>query len=150
MSSVQNIWDFISDHARKKYNNSIEKEVLSKIHLPSLLVNLVTKLNIKLAIDAQSIDFSKIDPATGKSCFLQDNDLQAIIPNVKDYRDHSCKEGDIHTFPISLHLVLDLARRFDKQGKKSMWYMEGDPSRAEASELYRLAIRIASSIYQHQ
>jgi len=55
--SVQNIWDFISDHARRKYNITIEKEVLNKIHLNSLFSSILAKLNITLRKDLKAIDF---------------------------------------------------------------------------------------------
>lgn len=47
---AQNIWDFISDHARRKYNITIERDVLKKIHLNSLFTNILEKLNIKLRV----------------------------------------------------------------------------------------------------
>jgi len=54
----------------------------------------------------------------------------------------------VHAFPISLNVVLDLARKADTRGKRSKWYMKGGPERKEATELYRLAISTAVRIYQ--
>lgn len=90
------------------------------------------------------IDFSQINSLTGKSNFLQDDDITKILPIVKDYRSHSFREGDIHSFPISVNIILNLARKADTRGKKSEWQMQGGPERKEATELYRLAIRIGS------
>ena len=74
-------------------------------------------------------------------------DIENILPRVKDYRKMSIKEGDINAFPISLNVVLNLARKADKRGKKSKWFMMGGPERKEATELFRLALRIANNIY---
>ena len=74
-TSVQNIWDFISEHARKKYNITIEKDILNKIHLNSLFKSVLEKLNITLNVDLGDIDFQKVDPQTGKSSFLNLEDI---------------------------------------------------------------------------
>ena len=70
------------------------------------------------------------------------------MPSVKDYRFNSFREGDVDAFPVSLNVVLNLARKADLIGKKSQWFMLGGPEREEATELFRLAIRIANNIFQ--
>ena len=75
-SSVQNIWDFISDHARKKYNITIGKDILAKIHLTGLFTNIIQKLNIKLNVELGDIDFNKVDIETGKACFLDEDSIK--------------------------------------------------------------------------
>lgn len=144
LSSVQNIWDFISEHAKKKYNVSIEKDVLGKIHLPQLFMNIVSKLRIAIKVSPEDLDFSKIDPTTGKSCFLNEGDVIGVKPVIKDYREHSFKERDDHSFPVSINLIRNFARKMDEKGKKSKWYLEGGPERKEATELYRLLIRVGN------
>jgi len=37
--SSQHLWDFVTEHARKKYQVTVERDILSKIHLNSLLLN---------------------------------------------------------------------------------------------------------------
>jgi hypothetical protein len=39
-SSSQNIWDFITEHARKKFQVTVEKDTLSKINMSGLLVSI--------------------------------------------------------------------------------------------------------------
>lgn len=72
-TSTQNIWDFITEHvmliyhllilyqARKKFQITVERDVLHKIHLNSLLSRVCNKLNIQLNINIKDIDFFGVD-----------------------------------------------------------------------------------------
>ena len=55
------IWDFLSEHARRKFNLSVDREVLTKVHLNGLLKNILDKLNIRLSVQIDQIDFSRRD-----------------------------------------------------------------------------------------
>ena len=58
---MQNIWDFITDHAKRKYNVTIERDILKKIHLNGLFMNILDKMNITLNIDPKDIDFNRVN-----------------------------------------------------------------------------------------
>lgn len=88
-TAVQNIWDFISDHARKKYGITIEKDVLQRVHLNSLFASILEKLNITLKCKMSDINFKDTDAKTGKSNFLQLDDIEKMTPKIKDYRYQS-------------------------------------------------------------
>jgi len=79
----------------------------------------LAKLNITLRKDLRELNFQQRDPETGKGAFLAADDIDRILPNVKDYRHQALKYGDPATFPVSINTVLDLARRADAMGTKS-------------------------------
>jgi hypothetical protein len=66
---------------------TIERDVLSKINMTGLLLSLTQKLNIRLRKPVKDIDFFSVDPSTGIKNFLQLDDIETIVPNVKDYID---------------------------------------------------------------
>ena len=61
--------------------------------------------------------------------------------------EYGLKPGDPNAYPVSVNVVLNLARKADALGKKSRWFMRGGPERVEATALYRLATRLAFKIY---
>lgn len=113
--------------------------------MSSLLLSLCQKLNLKLRRSVRDIDFFSVNPATGERNFLTIEDIENIIPVVKDYTEDQpvlnggCKE---EVYPTSLNIVLESARSRDQAGKRSNWYMRGGEERDEASDLYRLAASI--------
>jgi len=142
--AAQNIWDFVTEHARKKFAVTVERDVLQKVHLTALLMNLCSKLNIRLRVDYKDIDF--YNPP-----FLSVDDIISVNPVVKDYR---LKVAPLlqpyERFPSSLNLVLEAARTKDRRGKRSQWNMPGSPERADATELFRMACSICEQIYGQQ
>jgi len=83
-----------------------------------------------------------------------------VLPTVKDYRGRvaglnlaTSIVGVIPVlhreaaFPCSLNLVTETARRYDEQGKRSSWFMQGGLERAKATALFRQAVAIAERIY---
>jgi hypothetical protein len=114
--SLQNIWDFITEHARKKFEVTVEKDILGRINMSGLLVSLCSKLNIKLKRSAKDIDFYSVNPSTGERDWLRMEDIDYISPIVKDYTEDQpvlgggCKE---EVYPTSLSIVLESARMKD-------------------------------------
>jgi hypothetical protein len=150
VSSTQNIWDFVTEHARKKFQVTVERDILGKINMSSLLISLCQKLNLRLRRPYRDIDFFSVNPATGERNFLTIEDIEGITPVVKDYTEDQpvlnggCKE---EVYPTSLSLVLESARAKDQAGKRSHWYMRGGEERDEATDLYRLAASVCEQIY---
>lgn len=65
-------------------------------------------MNIKLNIDIKDIDFQKVDPETGKSMFLDAEDIASMTPRVKDYRYFGIHIK--HKFSFTINILLDYAR----------------------------------------
>ena len=57
-AAATTIWDFLTEHARRKFFLTVERETLTKVHLNGLLKNILEKLNIKLRKDLHLIDFT--------------------------------------------------------------------------------------------
>lgn len=57
-SIATSIWDFLTEHARRKFFLTVERDALTKIHLNGLLSNMLTKLNIRLNRPLDDIDFT--------------------------------------------------------------------------------------------
>ena len=109
------IWDFLTDHARRKFFLTVEREILSKIHLNGLLGNILAKLNIKLNKSLDRIDFTQ-----SEGNFLMPDDIEFIGPTVKDYLELTLPlEAPEDLNPFSLSYVLNLARARDAEGRKS-------------------------------
>lgn len=146
-SSAQSIWDFITEHARKKFSVTIERDVLTKVNMHGLFLSLIQRLNIRIRRSVRELDFHSINPGTGERNFLTINDIENITPIVKDYIEKqpvlTIKE---EVFPSSLNIVLESARLKDSQGKRSQWFMRGGEERDEATELYRLACSICDQV----
>ena len=142
-AAATTIWDFLTEHSRRKFFLSIDRDVLTKVHLNSLLANILLKLNIKLSKSIDEIDF-----AANGGKFLTIEDIVFIGPTVKDYSDVSLPvlSGQDHT-PFSLSYVLELAREKDTAGRRSQWYMKGGPERAIATNIYTVAVQIAERVF---
>ena len=126
---------------------TIEKEVLNKVNMHGLLISLLSKLNIRLRRTVREIDFYSVSPETGQRNFLTIEDIESIVPIVKDYSE---KQPVFHqreeVFPSSLNTVLECARLKDRMGKRSQWFMRGSEEREEATELFRLAASICEQV----
>ena len=105
-SAATTIWDFLTEHSRRKFFLTINRDVLTKVHLNSLLSNILGKLNVKLTRPIDEIDFSV---KGGK--FLKIEDISYIGPTAKDYHDLSIPIlAPLDYNPFSLSYVLDIAR----------------------------------------
>lgn len=141
----QVIWDFISDHVWQKYGISLKKDILSKVHLNPIFKNLVQNLNIELNKDFSSFNFKKSEE---QQSLIELDDIKSIRPTVKDYRYFNVESDQLAgPFPLSLSLVLKLARQIDQKGKKSQWFMLQGPEREQASKIFRMGARIARNIF---
>ena len=128
-AAATTIWDFLTEHARRKFFLTVERETLTKVHLNGLLKNILEKLNIRLRKDLHLIDFT----ANGGK-FLSVEDIEFIGPTVKDYQELSLPlEATEDYSPFSLNYVLKLARDRDGEGRTSQWYMQGGPERLIAT-----------------
>jgi hypothetical protein len=67
-------------------------------------------------------------------------------PRVKDYRYFGVQS---HTYPYSVTILVELARKMDQLGRKSQWWMKGGKERMLATNIYRRATQIAYMIYGH-
>ena len=125
---------------------TVERDILHKIHLNSLLLSLCSKLSISLKPSINDINFYAKEGG-----FLSVEDIESIAPIVKDYQDQVMSDLAITSpfdkFPCSLTMVLEMARTRDRQGKRSQWFMVGGDERVEASELYRVATNVCEQIY---
>lgn len=54
------------------------------------------------------------------------------------------------SFPYSINLLIDMARRLDNEGKKSQWFMIGGNEREVATEVYRSILQHAFFIYWNE
>ena len=105
-SAATTIWDFLTEHSRRKFFLTIDRDVLTKVHLNSLLANILGKLNIKLTKAIDEIDF-----ATNEGKFLKIEDIAFIGPTVKDYSELSLPILAVKDYtPFGLTYVLELAR----------------------------------------
>jgi hypothetical protein len=66
-------------------------------------------------------------------------------PRVKEYRYFGIRES--LKFPFSVNILLDYARKLDRIGKKSQWWMKSSSERVIASNIYRKASQYAFMIY---
>ena len=99
---------------------TIEKDTLTKINMSGLLQSLCQKINLRLKKSIKEIDFYSVNPATGEKNFLTIDDIENIIPIVKDYIDDYTVVGPKEdVFPASLNIALESARMKDSQGKRS-------------------------------
>jgi len=124
-SIATSIWDFLTEHARRKFFLTVERDILTKVHLNGLLSNILSKLNIRLSRPLDDIDFSANE---GK--FLTVADIEFIGPTVKDYSELSLplQAQEDHS-PFGLTFILHLARARDAEGRASKWFMKGGPER---------------------
>ena len=129
------IWDFLTEHARRKFFLTVERDILTKVHLNGLLANILAKLNIKTRRTIDDIDFT----ANGGK-FLSVDDIEFIGPTVKDYEDLSLplQAPEDHS-PFSLSYVLSIARARDAEGRASRWNMKGGPERQVAVQIFSMA-----------
>ena len=105
-SAATTIWDFLTEHSKRKFYLTINRDVLTKVHLNSLLSNILGKINVKLSRPIDEIDFSV---SGGK--FLKIEDITFIGPTAKDYSDLSIPVlAPLDVNPFSLSFVLDIAR----------------------------------------
>ena len=74
------IWDFLTEHAKRKFFLTVERDILTKVHLNGLLANILSKLNIKVKPSLDDIDFT-----ANAAKLLQVDDIEFIGPTVKDY-----------------------------------------------------------------
>lgn len=74
------IWDFLTEHAKRKFFLTVERDILTKVHLNGLLANILSKLNIKVKRSLDDIDFT-----ANAAKLLQVDDIEFIGPTVKDY-----------------------------------------------------------------
>jgi len=123
------IWDFLTEHARRKFFLTVERDILTKVHLNGLLANILSKLNIKVKRSLDDIDFMAND---GK--FLSVDDIEFIGPTVKDYHELSLPllAPEDHN-PFCLTYITSMARARDEKGRASRWNMKGGPERQIAS-----------------
>lgn len=93
---------------------TIEREVLNKINMHGLFASLMSKLNIRIKKPLKEIDFYSVNPSTGERNFITIDDIENIVPIVKDYNEKqpvlTCKE---EVFPSSLNITLESARLKD-------------------------------------
>eukprot|EP00743_Colponemidia_sp_Colp-15_P010245 GILK01011263.1.p1 GENE.GILK01011263.1~~GILK01011263.1.p1 ORF type:complete len:1014 (+),score=191.11 GILK01011263.1:62-3103(+) len=127
--SSMTIWDYITDLVHKKFNITIDKDVLNKIHRGGLVLSIAEKLNIKLH-RYQAFDFVSANP-------FDVSDLQSIMPIAKGFNSRA----------PSLELALESARTLDARGKRSLWYLAGGSERTQATRLFREAVVIAETIF---
>ena len=78
------MWEFLTEHARRKFQISIDRDMLDNIHLNGLLANILDKFGIKLTRSIRDINFSHSE---GK--FLDVEDIVFVGPTVKDYSELS-------------------------------------------------------------
>ena len=94
----------------------------------SLFNNVLEKLNIHLTKDLKEINLNSVDQ-NGRSNFLNTEDIAKMLPRVKDYRyvrlNVLAKQTGADSYPYSVNLMMDMARKLDAEGKKSQWYMVG-------------------------
>lgn len=142
-AAATSIWDFLTEHARRKFFLTVEREMLTRVHLNGLLKNILDKLNIGLNKDLRTIDFNANE---GK--FLSVEDIDFIAPTVKDYQELSLPlEAPEDHSPFSLNYVLKLARDRDAEGRTSQWFMKGGPERAIATTIYSAAQQVAERVF---
>lgn len=123
------IWDYISEKSRKKFNINIERDILKKIHLNSLVLNLCSKLNIQIS-KVSEISFQSASP-------FAIEDIIDISPKFKDYYKGS----------VALTLFTKAAITLDEEGKKTAWNIKGGPERDQATELFRSCVNIADELF---
>ena len=103
---------------------TVERDILSKLHLNALLLSICSKLNIKLAKSVKDINFyAHLQPESAGSMesFLTINDIESIAPIVKDYLDQMLTQLPLiapqDQFPCSLRMIQESARLKDLEGK---------------------------------
>ena len=142
-SAATTIWDFLTEHSKRKFYLTINRDVLTKVHLNSLLSNILGKLNVKLSRPIDEIDFGV---QGGK--FLKIEDITFIGPTAKDYSNLSIPVlSPLDLTPFSLSFVLDIAREKDAQGRRSQWFMRGGPEREIATQVYQVSVQIAERVF---
>mmetsp|Transcript_12626 Transcript_12626/g.17037 ORF Transcript_12626/g.17037 Transcript_12626/m.17037 type:complete len:195 (+) Transcript_12626:421-1005(+) len=137
------IWDFLTEHARRKFFLTVERDILTKVHLNGLLANVLSKLNIKLNRSVDEIDFTANE---GK--FLHIDDIEFIGPTVKDYDDLTLPLlAPEDNNPFSLNYILAMARTRDSEGRASQWNMKGGPERDVAASIFDIGQQVAERVF---
>mgnify|MGYP001111039649 FL=1 len=118
--NTERVWSFIQDLSLKKFDFELEDSIKNKLYMPGLLRNLSSKLGVTME-SMTDFNFSEAAP-------IAPENILSIKPIVKP--------GRTETAP-SVDALLEAARNMDALGKRSKWYLEGGPERAEATEMYR-------------
>ena len=108
---------------------ALERDVLQKVHLNGLALRLAEKLNTRIG-RLKETDFHSQVP------FMLE-DIEPLLP-VVNY--------DTPTL-YSVEYLLELARKRDSAGKRSVWYMKGGEERKEATDLFRSAVSVAEQVH---
>jgi len=124
-------WEQLADYIQTKWDVSIERSVLIKIHMPALLIAVCKQLRINFN-NFFKINYLSLTPFSKVS-------LQ-MFPLILDEPYYA----------QSLDIVLAKARTLDRQGKRSQWNIKSGPERERATEYFDKGLRIASSIYQKE
>jgi len=131
------IWKYIDELLFKKYGfstgtgagGSQQVPVLNKIYLMGLVHSIADKCGFKLE-KFKGIDFEAELP-------FHVRDIASVHPTVK-YQEATSTE---------VVELLQRANELDFKGKRSLWYLVGGPERAQATELFREALRLCDYVY---
>lgn len=130
------IWKYIDELLFKKYAFSTgtgatgtQVPVLNKIYLMGLVHSIADKCGFKLD-KHKGVDFEAELP-------FHVRDIASVYPTVK-YEEATSTE---------VVETLQRAQELDAKGRRSMWYLDGGPERAQATELLREALRLCEYVY---
>ena len=127
-STSKILWDHLSEYIQSHWDIVIERSVLIKLHLPSLLIAVCKQLSINFDKPFE-VNYLSLSP-------LSKANLQ-IYPLVLD-KPYAAQ---------SLDIVITKARTLDKRSRAAHWNIKSGPERERATEYYEKAVRVAITIY---
>lgn len=123
------IWEYLTEYIKDRYQVFLTKEVLSKIHMNGVVLSLSDKIGLRIN-QLREIDFAKFLP-------FDLANIEGVEPKAKDYTPVA----------FSLKVCQDLARDLDQQGKARLWYLPGTQKREDATALLRTCVQVSEQIY---
>lgn len=122
-------WDQLSNCIQTHWNVTVERSVLAKVHMPSLLVAVSQQLRVNFD-DFFSVNYLSLSPFSRTKLRMYPLTLD------EPYAAHS------------LDLMLAKARTLDRRGRRSQWNIRSGPERQRATEHFDKAVRIAIAVYE--
>ena len=168
------IWNFLTDQIRKKYQVTIERDSLSKLHIPMLLKSISKNLKIKLsesAINTLTKTHNHImkrfetysSPHKPLEITLNSpkSPLMELASPKTPYPSPLLEAEDITEVGVwskenyayssgerthSISYLTERGRELDRRGKKSQWSMKGGEERTVATSFLENACKLTARI----
>ena len=141
-SAKANIWNDIAVLSKQKFALYVDRDTLSRIHVPALFMNVCEKLNLRLK--EQPCEGGSLDIINAP--LVSPDHFASFEPLAKDYSEERCELAGLSQI-ASFHYMLDKARRKDAEGTRSLWHIKQGEERKTATLLFEICIQCADQIF---